>query len=190
MGYGGLTTKEACCFPPQSWDTRHGVDENKAAFHCFLYTARKLCELPKTSAFKMAWTEYLLRVQIWLALVTADASAARIHLQIFPLITSDNIYNGDSFYSSTSNESWLWQINRQYFGHLSAAVRTGSDLGTPQSVTLNRLMADLSRLHPTLAKSLMACSISSLPCWIKGFICGAGRMYCANNETGSDPSRL
>ncbi len=50
MGYGDLTTKEARCFPLKSRDTCHGVDENKAAFHCFLYTARKLCELPKTSA--------------------------------------------------------------------------------------------------------------------------------------------
>ncbi len=148
--------------------------------------SQEIMRTPKNQCTSMAWTEDLLRVQIWLALVTADVSATRIHLQIFPLITSDNIYNWESFYSSTSND-------RQYFGHLSAAVspvRTGSDLGTPQSATLNRLMADLPRLRPALAKRLMACSISSLPCWIKGFICGAGRMDCANNETGSDPSRL
>lgn len=40
-----ITTKEAFCFPHQSWDACHGVDENKAAFHCFLYTVKKLCEL-------------------------------------------------------------------------------------------------------------------------------------------------
>ncbi len=61
----------------------------------------------------MAWTEDLLRVQIWMALVTADVSATRIHLQIFPLITSDNIYNWESFYSSTSNDWVLTLTNQQ-----------------------------------------------------------------------------
>ncbi len=75
--------------------------------------SQEIMRTPKNQSTSMAWTEDLLRVQIWLALVTADVSATRIHLQIFPLITSDNIYNWESFYSSTSNDWVLTLTNQQ-----------------------------------------------------------------------------
>lgn len=123
---------------------------------------------------------------------------ASFHLQLFPLITQDNIYklcilatlhrhwrphkvtdkNGELFcFSIRTTGSWLVTNKWQYFGHPSAAmcpVRTGSDLGTSQWVALCWLMADPSRLHPALAVGLMGRSISSLPCRIKDFICGEG----------------
>ncbi len=73
--------------------------------------SQEIMRTPKNQCTSMAWTEDLLR--FWLALVTADVSATRIHLQIFPLITSDNIYNWESFYSSTSNDWVLTLTNQQ-----------------------------------------------------------------------------